>query len=220
MNKETNSNSNSSSTSPNPKQRWQQRERRKSAERNLRRGLTYADRTDFQRRREPLSNHHLEMALNYFYDELLVVQSYRFAKTLDSLLDIEGRNPEWTLTVVPLDEALLAAKQAIDMLRGHEDREVVYAATLMHPVGVFMSAHPLMSFERDPKMSLHEDRRKNREWALEVPLNYLSQVDETLGWKMRFLTEQTDPKAKVPQEWYQLREVLLRSMTRIWVFWG
>lgn len=66
---------------------------------------------------------------------------------------------------------------------------------------------------------MQEEKNRSRELALERPLNYLSRMDEGLGWKMRYLLEQIDPQAQVPEEWKNLRDALQRSMVRIYTFW-
>ena len=172
---------------------------------------------EFHKRRRPLTNELLERALHYFFDDTQLIQSYMIYKSVSDLC--KNEEGEGNTSVSPLDEALWAAQKSAQLIQDSAEQEIVYAASLMYPCGLFMTDHPLNRYYKDPATPMQEERNKWRELMLEKSLNWLSREDETLGWLMRYLLEQLDHDAAVPAQWKPLRDAVLRGQVRIRAFW-
>lgn len=202
-------------------QRWQERQSQHPARHRMDLMLFQLGRAEFNRRRRHMTHPLLERTLNSFVDDITVVQSYMTLRNITYLCGIDSDAPRnhHDTCLSPMDEAMYAAHKAAAYMHDRADQEVVYAAALMYPCGVFGAVHPLAQAEIAEGRPIAEEALRHRELALEWPLNWLSQVDEELGWQMRYLLEQTDAQARVPATWWPLREAVRRSQVRIRTFW-
>lgn len=194
----------------------------KKIDQQLRQTLLQMLRMEFRQRRRQMANEYIESALRHFLDDHSIVESYMLHTSATDLCQSEDPEQDCGECVLPLDEALRAAESAVAAMGNvaELDRELVYAAALMYPAGIFMMAHPLAEFYRHPGWTLQQERDHCRWLAMERPLSCLRRCsDPEVAQKMRYLTEQLDPMAQEPQQWQALKQAVQQSLVRIHALW-
>jgi hypothetical protein len=166
-----------------------------------------------------LRNHpedsHLEETLSCFFGNRLVIWSYVQPKQIGFLEGCDAQVPK--ICVRPIEQVVAAATVASTQVKDSWQRQVVYAASLMHPCALFLPEKVSLKFGQTYPAKQYRSMFQRK--LLALPLERLSEYSSTKERLMRYLLDQPGYGTTVPEQWEALRDAVRRGQVLLKCIW-